>query len=126
MSNRLYSPKLSEYTKIEGTRFTAKDFCETLDGGQAFRWHRTDQFTDATPEYFGVEYSAKIMGLEMSSAYIASALMPALFGIIGRNISMTLFPFYILLFLVMNIVAIESKKKAKMYFDCRMYCSATW
>ncbi len=66
-----------------------------------------------TPEYFGVEYSAKIMGLEMSSAYIASALMPALFGIIGRNISMTLFPFYILLFLVMNIVAIESKKKAK-------------
>ena len=51
--------------------------------------------------------------MEMSSAYIASALMPALFGIIGRNISMTLFPFYILLFLVMNIVAIESKKKAK-------------
>ena len=54
MSNRLYPPKLSEYTKIEGARFTAKDFCETLDGGQAFRWHRTDQFTDATPEYFGV------------------------------------------------------------------------
>lgn len=65
-----------------------------------------------TPEFFGAELSAKIMGLEMSAAYIGSALMPALFGVIGRNISMSLFPFYALLLLVINIMATEYKIRA--------------
>ena len=54
MSNCPIAPKLSDYVKIEGAKFTVEDFCETLDGGQAFRWHRTAQFTDIQPEYFGV------------------------------------------------------------------------
>ena len=69
-----------------------------------------------TPEYFGQKLSASVMGLEMSAAYIGSAFMPALFGIIGRNISMKLFPFYVLILLAINIAAIETKKRrAKRY-----------
>ena len=64
-----------------------------------------------TPEFFGREYSARIMGLEMSSAYIGSALLPAVFGILGRNISMNLFPPYILIILLINIFAIEAKMR---------------
>lgn len=33
--------------------FSARDFCETLDGGQAFTWHKTARFSDARPEYAG-------------------------------------------------------------------------
>ncbi|MBO8436351.1 MAG: MFS transporter [Spirochaetes bacterium] len=62
-----------------------------------------------TPEFFGSELSARIMGLEMSSAYIGSAFMPALFGIIGRNITMALFPFYALMLLLLNAGATEYK-----------------
>ncbi len=62
-----------------------------------------------TPEYFGISHSARIMGLEMSSAYIGSAAMPFLFGLIGRNISMNLFIPYILIILAANIAAIETK-----------------
>lgn len=64
-----------------------------------------------TPELFGAEYSARIMGLEMSAAYIGSAAMPAFFGIIGRNISMRLFIPYELIILAINIVVIESKMR---------------
>ena len=64
-----------------------------------------------TPEYFGARSSARIMGLEMSAAYVGSAAMPALFGVIGRSISMKLFPYYVLLFLILNIVSLETKKR---------------
>ena len=63
-------------------------------------------------EYFGAESSARIMGLEMSAAYVGSAAMPALFGVIGRSISMKLFfPYYVLLFLILNIAALATKKR---------------
>ena len=64
-----------------------------------------------TPEYFGHQFSARIMGLEMSSAYIGSAFMPALFGVIGRSISMTIFPIYVLALLFLNIIVIEIKRR---------------
>ena len=64
-----------------------------------------------TPEFFGEEYSARIMGLEMSSAYIGSALLPALFGVLGRSVSMNLFPPYIILILIINIIAVETKMR---------------
>ena len=51
------------------------------------------------------------MGLEMSSAYIGSAFMPALFGVIGRSISMTIFPIYVLALLFLNIIVIEIKRR---------------
>ena len=66
-----------------------------------------------TPEYFGIEHSGRIMGLEMTSAYLSCALMPAFFGIIGRGISMLLFPFYVLLFLALNAAATETKARIR-------------
>ena len=62
-----------------------------------------------TPELFGTKYSASIMGLEMSAAYIGSAMMPALFGVIGRSFSMSLFPFYILVIFIIYVTVLELK-----------------
>ena len=64
-----------------------------------------------TPEYFGAEYSSRIMGLEMASAYVGVALLPALFGVIGRSISMSVYPIYILILLALNVTATETKKR---------------
>ena len=33
--------------------FTSADFCETLDGGQAFTWNKTEAFSESYPEYVG-------------------------------------------------------------------------
>ena len=63
-----------------------------------------------TPEYFGAEDSARIMGLQMATAYVGSSFMPALFGIIGRNISLSLFPLYVLMFVIINTAAVEVKR----------------
>ena len=63
-----------------------------------------------TPEYFGAAASSRIMALEMVAAYIGSAFMPAAFGIIGRNVSMSLFPAYILFFVLLNTLMVEIKR----------------
>lgn len=55
----------------------------------------------STPEHFGAEYSQAIIGVQMASAYSGICLMPPLFGIIGNNIDMALFPWFSLLLLVM-------------------------
>ena len=64
-----------------------------------------------TPEYFGAEYSSRIIGLEMASAYVGVALLPALFGVIGRSISMSVYPIYVLILLALNVAATETKKR---------------
>lgn len=66
-----------------------------------------------TPYYFGRNNASRVMGLEMTSAYISCALMPPLFGIIGRHITMSLMPYWIIFFLIMNICVIELKKKCR-------------
>ena len=65
-----------------------------------------------TPEYFGVERSSEIMGLEMASAYIGSMFMPPVFGLIGRRISMDVFPLFALFFLILHTAAIILKRRA--------------
>lgn len=65
-----------------------------------------------TPEYFGVERSSEIMGLEMASAYVGSMFMPPVFGLIGRRISMDIFPLFALFFLVLHTAAIILKRRA--------------
>ena len=54
----------------------------------------------STPEHFGAENSQAIIGVQMASAYSGICLMPPLFGIIGNNIDMALFPWFSLLLLV--------------------------
>ena len=65
-----------------------------------------------TPEYFGVERSSEIMGLEMASAYVGSMFMPPVFGLIGRRISMDVFPLFALFFLILHTAAIILKRRA--------------
>ena len=66
-----------------------------------------------TPEYFGEEGSSAIIGLEMASAYVGSMFMPPIFGAIGRATSMAVFPLFLLFFLAVNIIAVETKRRRR-------------
>ena len=60
-----------------------------------------------TPALFGAERSQAIIGVQMASAYVGSCLMPPLFGLIANHISASLFPLYILFFLVLMVIMYE-------------------
>ena len=49
-----------------------------------------------TPRLFGQQRSQSLIGLQMASAYVGSALMPPLFGLLGQNVSFGLYPFFLL------------------------------
>lgn len=53
----------------------------------------------STPHYFGADKSQAIVGMQMASAYIGSMFMPAIFGFIGQNVSMSLLPVYLIILL---------------------------
>ena len=55
----------------------------------------------ATPSRFGAERSQAVIGIQMASAYVGTCLMPPLFGWIAQHVSISLFPFYLLLLLVL-------------------------
>ena len=66
----------------------------------------------STPDNFGKDKSQAIIGVQMASAYAGNVLMPPLFGIIANNISVALFPVYMLLILaVMTAMHIILKRK---------------
>jgi fucose permease len=50
-----------------------------------------------TPQNFGKDISQAVMGLQMATTYIGIMFMPPLFGLIAQNISIGLFPFYLLI-----------------------------
>lgn len=58
----------------------------------------------STPAHFGAERSQAIIGVQMASAYVGICVMPAVFGLIANHISVSLFPFYLLFFLVLLMV----------------------
>ena len=49
----------------------------------------------STPAHFGADKSQAIIGVQMAFAYIGTMLMPPLFGMIARGISVALLPFYL-------------------------------
>ena len=49
----------------------------------------------STPEHFGAENSQAIIGVQMASAYIGSASLPPLFGLIANHIHPGIYPFYL-------------------------------
>ncbi|WP_099224789.1 MFS transporter [Listeria costaricensis] len=53
----------------------------------------------ATPDYFGVENSQAMIGVQMASAYIGTCLMPPLFGLIASHITVGLLPVFLFLLL---------------------------
>lgn len=46
----------------------------------------------STPEFFGAENSQSIMGMLMAFAYMGSTFVPPLFGLVGEQVSIRLYP----------------------------------
>lgn len=65
----------------------------------------------STPNHFGVDNSQAIIGVQMASAYIGTCLMPPLFGLIARHISIKLLPIYLLIFLLLMTIMNELLNK---------------
>lgn len=61
----------------------------------------------STPEHFGADRSQAIIGVQMASAYVGTCLMPLVFGILAERIHISLFPYYLMLILVLMIVMHE-------------------
>ena len=69
----------------------------------------------STPDHFGAERSQAIIGVQMASAYVGTCLMPPLFGLIANHISITLFPIYLMVVLILMIVMHELLTKKTMH-----------
>ena len=59
----------------------------------------------ATPANFGPERSQALMGIQTASAYVGTALMPPLFGLIADHISISLLGVYLVVMLIIMIIA---------------------
>ena len=68
-------------------------------------------FIHSTPQRFGEERSQAIIGVQMASAYVGTLLMPPLFGLVGTNVSMWLFPAYLLAILILMVTMHEKLLK---------------
>jgi len=60
-----------------------------------------------TPENFGKEYSQAIMGIQMGSAYVGTTITPPIFGWLASYLSFKIFPLFIGIILIVNIIMIE-------------------
>lgn len=65
----------------------------------------------STPAHFGPDKSQAIIGVQMASAYVGNCLMPPLFGLIANHITVALFPFYLLMILVLMVLMHETLLK---------------
>ena len=61
----------------------------------------------STPDHFGADKSQAVIGIQMASAYVGNLVMPPLFGLLANNITPALFPFYLLVVLVLMVVMHE-------------------
>ncbi len=61
----------------------------------------------STPYNFSIKYSQAITGVEMAAAYTGTLIMPAIFGVIGREISFGLYPLFIGISLVIMYLMYE-------------------
>ena len=57
----------------------------------------------ATPDHFGADRSQAVIGIQMARAYVGNLVMPPLFGLLANNITPALFPFYLLVLLVLMV-----------------------
>jgi fucose permease len=68
----------------------------------------------STPEHFGSEKSQALIGIQMASAYLGTAVMPPLFGLIANHISISLLGLYMLFILLVMALTFE-----RMVCKCR-------
>ena len=60
-----------------------------------------------TPNVFGEDKSQAMIGVQIAFAYIGILAMPPLFGVIAENISISLLPIYLFVFLALIFVMHE-------------------
>lgn len=65
----------------------------------------------ATPDHFGADKSQSIMGMQMAFAYIGTTVMAPVFGFIAQNISIQLYPLYLMLFILLMFLMVEHVNK---------------
>lgn len=61
----------------------------------------------STPDRFGRENSQSLVGMQMAAAYVGSTFMPKLFGILSDFLSISLFPVWIALILILIVIMSE-------------------
>ena len=61
----------------------------------------------ATPAHFGAARSQALMGIQTASAYVGTALMPPLFGLIANHLSISLMGFFLAVMLVFMVISHE-------------------
>ena len=59
-----------------------------------------------TPNTFGKKYSQSIMGMQMACAYVGTTFMPPLFGLLGKNFTYGLFPYYLSVLLAVMVIMV--------------------
>ena len=64
-----------------------------------------------TPKKFGVELSQAMIGIQMACAYIATTFMPPLFGLMADKISISLYPYFLIISLIFMVVMTEGLRK---------------
>lgn len=52
--------------------------------------------THETPKRFGSDKSQYVISLQLASAYLGASIFPALFGVLAKNTSISIYPFYVL------------------------------
>ncbi len=65
----------------------------------------------STPELFGEENSQALIGVQMASAYLGVCLMPTLFGLVARHITVALLPVFLLALTALMILMYEQMRK---------------
>ncbi len=60
-----------------------------------------------TPNRFGKSASQSIMGIQMAFAYIGSTFMPPILGFIASKTSIVIFPYFLLLFMLIMLIGSE-------------------
>ena len=61
-----------------------------------------------TPQFVGKEKALYLVGIQMASAYVGINLMPPLFGVLSDHIWNGLFPFFLLFFAMMMLLAFRA------------------
>jgi fucose permease len=65
----------------------------------------------STPAHFGADKSQALMGIQTASAYVGTALMPPLFGLIADHISISLLSVYLAVLLMIMTITHETLVK---------------
>ncbi|AEE97794.1 MFS transporter [Mahella australiensis] len=61
-----------------------------------------------TPARFGSENSAKLIGYQMAVAYTGTTLLPPIFGFIAAKTAITIFPLFVLAYLLIMLASTET------------------